>query len=525
MKVDDNRSGMNGNTENIIRMEFLADGMHCGSCEKIIKRQIMKVDGVKDAAVDYATQEGWVEFDSSKTDIDAILDSVEEKDYSCKIIQKAAGESGPGFVSKHLKPAVLTLGLLVVLFGAYTMFESYFGTGLMPELGQTTSLILLFTVGLLTGFHCIGMCGGFVVSYASKGSIDDEQSGKRKSLHIGSHAKYGAGKMLSYTAIGALFGLIGSIFVFTPMIRGFAAILAGAFLIIFGINMLNIFPALRRVRIPQPGIFSKISPAGKGNGPLKIGLLNGLMIACGPLQALYIYAAGTGSVAQGAMALFAFGAGTLPVLFGFGLFASFVSKSMTHKILKISGVIVLVLGMAMLNRGLALTGTGYDVNSMVVSASFLSAGSSQAGPNGAITLTGDGYQEIRMEVNRYGWEPDKFLVKKGVPVRWIIDGKEVNYCNNAIQVPKLGLNFDIVSGEQVIEFTAEEEGVIPFSCWMGMIPGTIIVKDNIDLNDAAAVQKELDSVEVPQGGSCGGSCGSSTCGAARGGSCGCGGGR
>jgi sulfite exporter TauE/SafE/copper chaperone CopZ len=518
MRVDDN--------SNIKRMEFLADGMHCGSCEKIIKRQIMKVDGVVDAGIDYASQEGWVKFDSTKTDIDAILDSVEEKDYTCKIIEKrAAGAPRPGFISRNLKPAVLTLGLLVVLFGAYTLFESYFGTGLMPELGQTASLVLLFTVGLLTGFHCIGMCGGFVVSYASKDTIDDEDGHRRKSLHIGSHAKYGAGKMLSYTAIGALFGLIGSIFVFTPVMRGFAAIIAGAFLIIFGINMLNIFPALRRVRLPNIGIFSRISPAKKGNGPLKIGLLNGLMIACGPLQALYIYAAGTGSMIEGAMALFAFGLGTLPILFGFGLFASYVSKSMTHKILKISGVIVLVLGMAMLNRGLALTGTGYDFNSMFVSASFLSSASAQEVTGGVIQLSSDGYQEIRMEVNRYGWEPDKFVIKRGVPVRWIIDGKEINYCNNAIQVPKLGLDFDIVEGEQVIEFTPDEEGVIPFSCWMGMIPGTFVVKDDIDLNDAAAVQKELDSVVVPQGGSCGGSCGSSTCGAARGGSCGCGGGR
>ena len=49
---------------------------------------------------------------------------------------------------------------------------------------------------------------------------------------------------------------------------------------------------------------------------------------------------------------------------------------------------------------------------------------------------------------------------------------------------------------------------------MGMIPGTFIVKDNIDLSNTKEVQKELNAVEVPKGGSCGGGSG-----------CGCGGGR
>jgi sulfite exporter TauE/SafE/copper chaperone CopZ len=480
--------------------------MHCSSCEKIIKKQMMKIDGVKDCGIDYSTQNGWVEFDPEKTDIDSILYSIEEKGYDCKINE--APKQSP--FTRHVKPAILTLGLIIILFGGYQVAETTLGIGIFPDFGNTVSLALLFVLGILTGFHCVGMCGGFVLSYTTKNT-----SKKSRFLNSRSHIAYGSGKMISYTVIGALFGLIGSVFVFTPMIRGFAAIFAGIFLMIFGINMLNIFPALRRVRIPQPGFLSRFSMRGQGkNGPMKVGLLNGLMIACGPLQALYIYAAGTGSVIGGATALFAFGLGTLPILFGFGIFASYVSKTMTHRILKVSGVIVLVLGMVMLNRGLALTGTGLDSNSI------LAGVSAQAASQGTYSLSADGYQEIRMEVNRYGWKPDRFALKKGVPVKWIIDGKEINGCNNAIQVPKLGLNFDIKRGEQVIEFTPEDEGLIPFSCWMGMIPGVFIVKDDMSL-DSSDVQKELDSVQL-QAGSCGGSCGSPTCGARpAGGSCGC----
>lgn len=494
----------------LIREEFRAGGMTCTSCEKIIGNQLKNMRGVKDFSIDYATQQGWVTFDPAKTDIDKILDRVDEKGYECKLYAKNELPLEKG-MTRHIKPAVLTLGLIALVFGGYQIAENTLGMGIFPEVGATTSLTLLFALGLLTGFHCIGMCGGFVISYSSKSA--------KKRFNISSHLQYGSGKMISYTVMGAAFGLIGSVIIFTPLMRGVAAILAGIFLMIFGINMLNIFPALRRVRIPQPGFVSRFSIGGSGkNGPMKIGLLNGLMIACGPLQALYIYAAATGSMINGAMALFAFGLGTLPILFGFGMFASYVSKSMTHKILKVSGIIVLVLGVVMLNRGVTLTGTGYDINSVLTSVSAQGS----PGEESAIILSSEGYQEIRMEVNRYGWSPDKFVLKKGVPVRWIIDGKEITSCNNAIQVPKLGLEFDIKPGEQVIEFTPDKEGTIPFSCWMGMIPGVFVVKENIDINNSEAIEEELNNIQVPAGGSCGGSCGGSTCGASSGGSCGCG---
>ncbi len=107
-----------------------------------------------------------------------------------------------------------------------------------------------------------------------------------------------------------------------------------------------------------------------------------------------------------------------------------------------------------------------------------------------------------MDVTAAGWSPDRFVLKKGVPVRWLINGKEITGCNNAIEVPKLGLSFSIKPGEQVIEFTPREEGVIPWSCWMGMIPGTFVVQDEV--GDSVDVQKALDALPAPKAaGSCG----------------------
>jgi uncharacterized protein len=488
---------------------FNVEGMHCQSCEKIIERIVKRNKGVESVKVDYVNERGEVIFDSSKTDINKIIKSVEKKGYNCSLIKTKRDLDHYTFNIKFFGVVFGIAGILIVGYFLFRLFDAV----ALPEISQNMGYGLLFLVGILTGFHCISMCGGFVVSYTAKHA----QEGTRA---YGSHLTYGVGKIISYTVIGAVFGLLGSIIAFTPVMRGVAGILAGLFLIIFGLNMLNIIPILRKIRIKTPDFLNKFISKGnaKHKSPLVIGLLNGLMIACGPLQAIYIMAAGTGSMLEGAKLLFVFALGTLPVMLGFGFFASYLSNKATHRILKASGAIVIILGLIMLNRGLALTGVGLDTSSLITS---VSAKNDEVMEN--VAMEENGYQIIRMEVNRYGWVPDKFVLKKGVPVKWVITGKEINGCNNAIQVPKFGLNFDITSGEQIIEFTPDEEGIVSWSCWMGMIPGVFIVKDNIDLKDSDKMQKELDVAPELRKGSCGGNCGKTTCGAATGGSCGCGG--
>ena len=87
-----------------------------------------------------------------------------------------------------------------------------------------------------------------------------------------------------------------------------------------------------------------------------------------------------------------------------------------------------------------------------------------------------GYQIIRMDVVTSGWRPASFSIKQGVPVKWIINGKELTNCDDAIEVPSLNLHFQIHRGEQTIEFTPDRTGVIPWSCWMGMINGSFLVE-------------------------------------------------
>jgi sulfite exporter TauE/SafE len=386
------------------------------------------------------------------------------------------------------------------------VFESVFPNSL-PELTPQTSLLLVFFVGLLTSFHCIAMCGSFVVSYSaseaknSENSVIESKPGEiqiRKS-DLKNHLYYNLGKLVSYTLIGGFFGLIGSVFVFTPQLRGLAAIIAGFFLVLFGLNLLNIFPSLRAVSLPVPKIITKIVLSNRKKGPLVVGLLNGLMIACGPLQAMYLFAASTGSILQGALTMFAFGLGTMPLMFLFGAFVSTVSTQLTQKITRFSGAIVVLLGFFMLLTGFALSGIALPFPN-TIAANAASTTILDNNSNASV-------QEIKMQVNAYGYSPNNFTVKQGVPVKWTINVTQLTGCNNAIIVPALGINKKLVPGIQTIEFTPEKLGTIQFSCWMGMLRGTITVvpaeNQNTALKAASQQQYYPQNQGTPKGCGCG----------------------
>lgn len=344
------------------------------------------------------------------------------------------------------------------------------GSGL-PEFGRDMSYGLLFGVGFLTGFHCVGMCGALVLGYAAK-----SPEGK---LRYGGHLLYGLGKTLSYTAIGAGFGWAGGIVAFTPALRGAIGMAAGVFLLLFGLSLLNAWPSLRNFRIKTPPALLRFigAQSRKYGNPFVIGLLNGLMVICGPLQAMYIMAAGSGGALEGAKLMFAFGLGTLPVMLSFGLLASMASARLAPKIQRFSGGIVFVLGAIMLNRGLVLSGAGFDFTTGLAWTAAQIREYSGVDMSAPILGPILGYRIVEMDFSKPEGTPGQIVLQKGVPVKWNIHNQEAQSCVSSVVVPKLGLDVPLKKGDQTIEFTPQQEGIITWSCNMGMTTGSFVVVD------------------------------------------------
>ncbi len=231
-------------------------------------------------------------------------------------------------------------------------------------------------------------------------------------------------------------------------------------MIIMGLNLLNIAPWLRKFN-PRMPKFLTGGITGKNNSPFYVGLINGLM-PCGPLQAMQLYALSTGSWVTGAISMFLFSLGTTPLMFGFGAVSSLLSKKFTAKVMAVSAVLVIFLGVGMLNTGLSMSG-------------FLAVGTQQSQVAGFEPVIENGYQIVTIEVSPRGYAP--ITVKKDIPVRFNlhVEAENLTGCNNAIIIPKYGIQMPLQPGDNIVEFTPAETGVIPYSCWMNMIRSSITV--------------------------------------------------
>ncbi|MFH1501230.1 MAG: sulfite exporter TauE/SafE family protein [archaeon] len=468
---------------------FKINGMHCNSCERLIESELK--DKVNRISVSYKKGTAEIDFDESKISVNEIKKIIGKSGYT---IGDSSNKDHKSWFQK------LSFGWMFLIFSfIFLFFVLYYalsGFNLeIPSIGEKTSLFLLFFVGILTGFHCVAMCGGFVVSYTTNNAIKGHKDFRQ-------HIIYGGSKVFSYALIGGIFGLIGGIFAFSVLLRGGISIFAGLFMIFYALSMLGI-GFFRKFQF-NPKFLSKAASAAskEAKGPYKApfitGLLSGFFIACGPLQAMYLYAAGTGSFFQGMTSLAAFGLGTLPVMIGFGSLTTVISHKTTKRILKLAAILVLFLGLVMLNRGLTVMGSPVSYDSIKANVVNVDAGE---------TVLVDGKQEISMEVTRSGWSPDSFVLKKGVPVVWKIDVKELTGCNNEIIVRDYNLDIKLEKGMNIVEFTPDKEGTVRWSCWMGMIPGSFIVTA-----DGAASEQELAAATPQGGGSCGGGSGGCGCG-------------
>ncbi len=446
--------------------------MTCTSCENRVEKALKKVNGVKNAMASYSAQQVVVEYDSELCNQNKLKEAINQAGYSTK---NSSTMKFAGF---------LVIGAAILLLGSSTA-----GFDMSDKLNNA-SYVVLFIVGMLTSIHCVGMCGGIMLTQSlSKNSIVDEKQNKLKNLMPS--ILYNAGRVTSYTIIGGIVGALGSVLSLSLNVKAGLQIFAGIFMVIMGLNMTG-FSLFRRFNIKLPWSSCKIK--NKPKAPFLVGMLNGLM-PCGPLQTMQLYALGTGSAINGAISMFLFSLGTVPLMLLFGAVSGLLSKGYTKQLLKFSGVLVIILGVIMGNRGLALAGVSVP-NASSLAQSFSGSEASAAQANIGKATIEDGVQVIRMTADNNGYTPNAFYVQKDIPVKWIITGSQINSCNNAVVIPSLNIQKTLKSGENVIEFTPKD-GDINFSCWMGMIRGVIKVTDNLDSVDTS---KADSSIPAPSSG-------------------------
>lgn len=440
------------------RISLRIGGMTCTNCARRIEQALLRSRGVAAADVNFSAGTAGIAFDPEQISEARIKAVIEETGYSV-----------PERNASNAQRTNRTAGLLLIIAALYFLL-SQFGllNRLVPSRLADTNMGygMLFVIGLITSVHCVAMCGGINLSQSLPHSGDSASKSRKAALRPA--FLYNLGRVISYTALGFIVGGLGSVITFSAAAQGVLKLIAGVFMIMMGLNMLDIFPRLRRFTPRIPRALSRRINAEKARAgsPLLVGLLNGLM-PCGPLQAMQIYALSTGNPFAGALSMLLFSLGTVPLMFGLGALSSILSKKFTHRMMTAGAVLVVVLGLSMFSQGWNLSG---------ISLPFLSANSAEASSDsdGGFQING-GVQLVRstLQPGRY----PAITVQAGTPVKWTIDAPQgsINGCNKALYIPDYNLEHQFKTGENVIEFTPEKTGQFRYSCWMGMIQGTITV--------------------------------------------------
>lgn len=459
------------------------DNMICTSCEGLISNELKETTGVLEVTASYKKSSVKITFDDNKCSYSKICNTIEKAGYKVEgEITKTTKENDK--TSEYLSIA----GVLLVAFIIIRLGQNSGAFDMSSKLGGSTTYMMLLVIGLLTSLHCVGMCGGIMMSQSITTISNSKMSAMKPSI------MYNLGRVVSYTILGGLVGALGSVFSLNISTQASISLIAGLFMVIMGFNMAG-YSAFRGLNIKLP--WSKCNSKKSGSTPFVVGLINGFM-PCGPLQTMQLYALASGSALKGATSMFIFAIGTVPLMLSFGLIANLMNQNNTKKLMKISGIIVVVLGLVMANRGLNLFGINLSPAALMGSKS-VNTNVEISDANKAKIVNGK--QEIRVTATASGYSPNVVFVQKGVPTKFIVEGKTITSCNNKIVIPSINKSLSLSKGDNVLEFTPGDKD-INYSCWMGMLSGVIKVVDNLDTVSASDISNAQNANPSSSGGSC-----------------------
>ena len=308
--------------------ELKIRGMICRSCVGEVEALLLHTRGVIRAKVSYLKGQAQLEYDPELVSLSDVQKRLAENGYQ-------SGDRGLSGVALDGLCLALTLLLTWLLLG---------GSHHSMELGNSAGFGAAFLLGLMTSPHCLGMCGGILL-----GNCAQNRSPALASL------AYNVGRILSYTAIGGIFGALGTVTAYSMSVKSMVFTMVGLAVILIGLNLWGLLPGLASLFPLQPSFCQLPTQTQKcfAGRPLLIGLLTGLM-PCASLYAMWLHAVSGGSAVYGAETMLAFALGTAPLLFLFGALGALIPKKWNKYFLKASAVLVTAMGLKMLITGLRM---------------------------------------------------------------------------------------------------------------------------------------------------------------------------
>lgn len=331
-----------------------------------------------------------------------------------------------------------------------------------------------FITGLTTGgLSCLAVQGGLLTSSIS--SVEGSDQGTPAAGRWRLVTIFLLAKLIAYTGVGYLLGMLGSSLTLSPSVLGMLQIIVGLFMLATAARILDLHPMFRYFVIQPPRwvyrMLKNKSREASALAPAMLGFLTVLM-PCGVTQATMAVAVATGSPLMGAAVMFAFVLGTSPVFFALG--ASVVELLQRRSFSYLAAGVIAVFAVLSINGGLGLRGSFYTLQNLYTIA--VTDPATLAAQGRKIAVVEGGVQDVLINVASNGYTTSASTLKLDMPVRLTLKTNNTGGCARAFTIPSMNISKVLpVTGEDTIEFIPNKPGRLAYSCSMGMYTGAFNV--------------------------------------------------
>ena len=335
--------------------EFAVEGMHCAACEITIEKKLSKFKGVKKVDAKLNKNKVYLELakDVNPEDVREDLSKlIEPAGY--KLLSEDGAEVSDSFLSRFDSKTRKEFGIaLMITAGFVLLFILLQKSGITETNFNEINYPAVFMIGVIASLStCMAVVGGVVLSLSS---------GLAKAKKLGALTAFHASRIISFFALGGLIGIIGSAFTLTPVVSFIMNTILFLVMIILGLNLLAIFPALNKF---QPRMPKFIAKAGFNKFENQSSIISAVVLGavtfflpCGFTQSMQLYSLSTGNFLNGALTMLVFVLGTFPVLALISFASVKLSKTFQSGIFyKTAGLLILAFAVFNMLNALVVIG-------------------------------------------------------------------------------------------------------------------------------------------------------------------------
>jgi sulfite exporter TauE/SafE len=206
-----------------------------------------------------------------------------------------------------------------------------------------------FIMGMAGSLHCVGMCGPLALSLPVSHNSD--------LARMTGAAIYNSGRILSYTAMGFVFGSVGSLVIATQW-QSSISLALGIIIVLYLLVPKKYFHLTATNKFNKPFLLLRqqlgiLFQSKKKSSLFAIGILNGFL-PCGMVYLALSSSVITAHTWPGGMFMLFFGLGTFPAMFTAVFAGNYLHQTVRLKIRKIVPVMLFIMAVLLILRGMDL---------------------------------------------------------------------------------------------------------------------------------------------------------------------------